>query len=281
MGSMLRKGTPPKLGSPVIKAESAQQVEDCISRQDVVWTRYFTKPLSWKTLGWTKRHCNVTSLSGGRPRTPNSGYQERHHFFPTAETVSHCVLSAGCSSAISRPSLCPGGLQAGMLRTIHLEQSNDTTKLHNSSSCSFLLTLTSWCYTRCQWARDGTRGSAQYGVIPCMALSFLLPSYTRLGSSRQIPVLAGRRWPSCDSEQVVRRGHHLGQPGGEGKMKSSEFQNLNKSKLLTAKLCLSPEPPQHETASKSHSNIYQFSQGLNSLSWESTSLCPVPRIYES
>lgn len=68
-------------------------------------------------------------------------------------------------------------------------------------------------------------------------------------------MLAGRRWPSCDSGQAVRRGHHLGQPRGEGKGESNELQNLSKSKLLAAKLSLSPEPPQHKTASKSHINI--------------------------
>jgi len=91
-----------------------------------------------------------------------------------------------------------------------------------------------------------------------MALFLLLPSYTgirRLESSREIPVLAGRRCPSCDSRQVVRRGHHLGQPRREGKAKSNKIQNLSKSKLLTSKLSLSPEPPQHKTASKSQGNI--------------------------
>lgn len=102
------------------------------------------------------------------------------------------------------------------------------------------------------------QGSAQYGVIICMALFLLQPSYTGIGkleSSKGIPVLAGRRWPLCDSGQAVRRGHHLGQPLGEGKGKSDELQNSSKSKLLAAKLSLSPEPPQHKTASKSHSNI--------------------------
>lgn len=81
-----------------------------------------------------------------------------------------------------------------------------------------------------------------------MALSLLLPSYTgirRLESIREISVLAGRRWPSCDSGQAVRRGHHLGQPRGEGNGKSNALQNLSKSKLLAAKLSLSPEIPQH------------------------------------
>ena len=198
------------------------------------------------------------------------GCGRSQHLFPAAETVSHCILSIDCSSTNNGPSLCTGGLQAGMPRTIRHDsgQSSDTTKLRNSSPYVFLLTLTSRCYTRCQWARDGTRGSAQYGVIVCVALFLLPPSYTgigRLESSREIPVLAGRGWPSCDSGQVVRRGHHLGQPRGEVKGKSNELQNLSKSKLLAAKLSLSPEPPQHKTASKSHGNIYRFSRGLNSL----------------
>lgn len=182
------------------------------------------------------------------------------HLFPAAETICHCVLSIGCSSTNNGPSLCLGGLQEGTPRMIchGSGQSSDTTKLCNGSPYVFLLTLTSRCYTRCQWARDGTRGSAQYGVIVCMALFLLLPSYTsirRLESSRGIPVLAGRRWPSCDSRQAVRRGPHLGQPRGEGKGKSNGLQNLSKSKLLAAKLSLSPESPQHKTASKSPGNV--------------------------
>lgn len=101
-----------------------------------------------------------------------------------------------------------------------------------------------------------------------MALFLLPPSYTRMGrleSSREIPVLAGRRGPSCDSGQPVRRGHHLGWPRGESKGKSNGLQNLTKSKLLAAKLSLSPEPPQHETTSESHGNVWRFSHGLNSL----------------
>lgn len=84
-------------------------------------------------------------------------------------------------------------------------------------------------------------------------------------SSKEICVLAGRRWPLRDSRQAVRKGHHLGQPRGEGKGKSNGLQNLSKIKLLAAELSLSPEPPQHKTASKSHNNIQRFSHGLNSL----------------
>lgn len=137
-------------------------------------------------------------------------------------------------------------------------QSSDTTKLHNSSPYVSVLALTSQCHTRCQWARDGTWGSAQCGVIICMALFLLLHIYTsirKLESSREIPVLAGRIWIFCDSGQAVRRGHHLGLPRGEGKGKSNKLQNLSKTEILAAKLSLSPEPPQHSTASKGHSNI--------------------------
>lgn len=137
-------------------------------------------------------------------------------------------------------------------------QSSDTIKPHNGSPYVSVLALTSRCHTRCQWARDGTWGSAQCGVIICMALFLLPPSYTSTGkleSSREIPVLAGRRWLLCDSGQAVSRGHHLGLPRGEGKGKSNKLQNLSKIELLAAELSLSPEPPQHTTASKSHSNI--------------------------
>lgn len=200
------------------------------------------------------------SLSGGRPASLNMGHGGSQSIFLATRTVSHWDWSVGCSSTNDVPSLCSRRLQASTPRMIHHNsgQSSDTTKLRDSSPYVFLLILTSQCYTRCQWAREGTRGSAQYGVIICMALFLLLPSYTgirRLESSREISVLAHRRRPSCDSGQAVRRGHHLGQPREEGNGKNNQLQNLSKSKLLTAKLSLSPEPPQHKTASKSHSNI--------------------------
>lgn len=120
-------------------------------------------------------------------------------------------------------------------RCLGSEQNGDTAKLHNGSPRVFLLTLASQSHTRCQGAWDGTQGSVQYGVTVCMASSPPLPSYPssrKVERSREISVLAGRRWQLCDSRWVVSKGHHLGQPGE----KATKLQNLSKSKLLTTEL---------------------------------------------